>query len=93
VGVLPALAGITPAAYADPALLSAGFQRAVVIAGILCAAGGVLAFATVRSPSPQQRSRLLPPHAQLPQPRPPQPIDPAVECPACPVLTPHIRPR
>ena len=93
VAVLPALAGITPAAYADPALLSAGFQRAVVIAGILCAAGGVLAFATVRSPSPLQRSRLLPPHAQPPQPRPPQPIDPAVECPACPVLTPHIRPR
>ena len=45
VAVLPALAGITPAAYADPALLSAGFQRAALIAGILCAAGGVLAFA------------------------------------------------
>ena len=34
VAVLPALAGITPAAYADPALLSAGFHRAALIAGI-----------------------------------------------------------
>lgn len=47
VAVLPALAGITPAAYADPALLSAGFHRAVLIAGGLCAFGGVLAFFTV----------------------------------------------
>jgi len=92
VAVLPALAGITPAAYADPALLSAGFQRAVVIAGILCAAGGVLAFATVRSPSqaPPGQSQSRP---QVPPAEPPRPIDPAVECAACPVLTPHIKPR
>ena len=50
VAVLPALAGITPAAYADPALLSAGFHRAALIAGILCAAGGLLAFLTIRNP-------------------------------------------
>jgi len=92
VAVLPALAGITPAAYADPALLSAGFQRAVVIAGILCAAGGVLAFATVRSPVASTLPSKLSPTgtAHL---RPPQPTDPAVECAACPVLAPHIRPR
>ena len=47
VAVLPALAGITPAAYADPVLLSAGFHRAVLIAGTLCALGGVLAFFTI----------------------------------------------
>ena len=47
VAVLPSLAGITPAAYTDPVLLSAGFHRAVLIAGTLCAAGGVLAFCTI----------------------------------------------
>ncbi|MEP6561299.1 MAG: DHA2 family efflux MFS transporter permease subunit [Nakamurella sp.] len=52
VAVLPALAGITPAAYADPALLSGGFGRAALIAGILCTAGGVLAFLTIRNPAP-----------------------------------------
>ncbi len=47
VAILPSLAGITPAAYADPALLSMGFHRAVLIAGALCAVGGVLAFFTI----------------------------------------------
>ena len=47
VAVLPALAGITPVAYADPVLLSAGFHRAVLIAGALCASGGILAFFTI----------------------------------------------
>ncbi len=47
VAVLPAVSGITPAAYADPVLLSAGFHRAVLIAGALCALGGVLAFCTI----------------------------------------------
>ncbi len=47
VAVLPALSGITPSAYADALLLSAGFHRAVLIAGALCAAGGVLAFFTI----------------------------------------------
>ena len=79
VAVLPALAGITPTAYADPALLSAGFRRAVLIAGILCAAGGLLAFATIRS--------------TLVTAGPTGPPDPALECAACPVLAPHIRPR
>jgi MFS family permease len=84
VAVLPALSGLTPAAYADPALLSAGFQRAATIAGLLCASGGLLAFATIRSPGTR---------AAGDQRRPPPPTDPALECAACPVLTPHIRPR
>ncbi len=50
VAVLPSLAGITAEAYGDPALLSAGFQRAVLIAGALCFAGGVLALLTIRTP-------------------------------------------
>jgi hypothetical protein len=84
VAVLPALAGLTPAAYADPALLSAGFQRAALIAGIICASGGVLAFATIRSPRKVARGSADPAADES---------DPAVECPACPVLTPHIKPR
>lgn len=47
VAVLPALAGITPAALSDPAALSAGFHRAVLIAAGLCVAGGLLAGLTI----------------------------------------------
>jgi EmrB/QacA subfamily drug resistance transporter len=49
VAVLPAIAGITAQAYTDPRLLSAGFHHAVLIAAALCAAGGVLAAATIRN--------------------------------------------
>ncbi len=48
VAVLPAIAGITQQTYADPAQLSDGFQRAVLIAAALCALGGVLAALTIR---------------------------------------------
>lgn len=48
VAVLPALAGITPARYADSAALSTGFHRAIIIAAALCAAGGLLAAVTIR---------------------------------------------
>ena len=53
VAVLPALAGLTNAAYADPVRFSAGFHRAVLIAAVLCAAGGLLAALTIRNPAPQ----------------------------------------
>jgi MFS family permease len=94
VAVLPALAGITPAAYADPALLSGGFGKAALIAGILCAGGGVLAFLTIRNPLPgtpaadQEPTGTGPPAPGL-RPKP----DPGLGCAACPVLAPHIRPR
>ena len=81
VAVLPALAGLTPAAYGDPAAISAGFGRAVLIAGAVCAAGGLLALLTIRNPvagAPEE------PHEH---------DDPALRCAACPVLTPHIKPR
>jgi EmrB/QacA subfamily drug resistance transporter len=77
VAVLPALAGLTPDAYADPALMSAGFHRAVLIAGGLCAAGGMLALATIRRPEAAPA---------------PANADPALDCAACPVLAPHIKP-
>jgi hypothetical protein len=60
--------------------MSGGFHRAVLIAGAVCAAGGVLAFATIRNPAPAATG-----------PRPP--ADPALDCAACPVLAPHIKPR
>jgi EmrB/QacA subfamily drug resistance transporter len=47
VAVLPGLAGITPAAFTNPAALSSGFSHAVLIAGALCAGGGLLAGFTI----------------------------------------------
>jgi len=44
----------------------------------------VLAFATIRSPRPSEPASTETAADET---------DPAVECPACPVLTPHIRPR
>ena len=48
VAVLPGLAGLDPAAYADPARLSDGFTRGVVICAVGALAGGVLSFLTIR---------------------------------------------
>ena len=51
VAVLPALAGITGTSYLHPAALAHGFKTAAWIAAAFCAAGGVLAAATIRNPS------------------------------------------
>jgi hypothetical protein len=50
VAVLPAIAGITGDSYLHPAVLAHGFKTAAMIAAVFCAAGGVLAFATIRNP-------------------------------------------
>jgi EmrB/QacA subfamily drug resistance transporter len=50
VAVLPALAGITGDVYLHPAALTQGFHMAMLIAAVAVAAGGVLAFATIRNP-------------------------------------------
>ena len=50
VAVLPALAGITGDVYLHPAALTRGFHMAMLIAAVAVAAGGVLAFATIRNP-------------------------------------------
>jgi EmrB/QacA subfamily drug resistance transporter len=50
VAVLPALAGITGDVYLHPAALTRGFHMAVLIAAVAVAAGGALAFATIRNP-------------------------------------------
>ena len=51
VAVLPVLAGITGDSYTHPAELTQGFHTAVLIAAGVSAAGGVLAFCTIRNPS------------------------------------------
>jgi EmrB/QacA subfamily drug resistance transporter len=50
VAVLPALGGITGFSYLHPTALAHGFQRAVVIAGTWCVAGGILAAIGIRNP-------------------------------------------
>jgi len=50
VAVLPALAGITGDVYLHPAALTHGFHMAMLISAVAVAAGGVLAFATIRNP-------------------------------------------
>jgi EmrB/QacA subfamily drug resistance transporter len=56
VAVLPALAGITGTAYLHPGALAAGFRTAVLIAAVLCAAGGLLAALTITNPARAPRS-------------------------------------
>jgi len=51
VAVLPVAAGISGSGALEPAEFSAGFRVAMLIAGGLCAAGGLLAFATIRRPA------------------------------------------
>ncbi|MDQ2728239.1 MAG: DHA2 family efflux MFS transporter permease subunit [Actinomycetota bacterium] len=51
VAVLPLLAGITGATALRPPLFATGFRIAVTVAGLTCAAGGVVALAVIRNPS------------------------------------------
>jgi MFS family permease len=50
VAVLPLLAGLTGAAALDSATLARGFRTAMLISGLISAAGGVLAALTIRNP-------------------------------------------
>jgi MFS family permease len=60
VALLPAVAGITGDSYLHPAVFETGFQHAAFIASVICAAGGLLAVATIRNPrrpaEPQPRT-------------------------------------
>jgi EmrB/QacA subfamily drug resistance transporter len=60
VAVLPALSGISQAAYAHPAMLSTGFAHAVLIAAACCAAGGVLSWFVISDDVLDRESRPLP---------------------------------
>jgi EmrB/QacA subfamily drug resistance transporter len=63
VAILPLLAGITGSQALSAAHFASGFRTAVVIAGVTCAAGGILAAFTIRNPAAQA----LPQHQQLRQ--------------------------
>jgi MFS family permease len=52
VSVLPLAAGLTGAAALKPAELASGFRTAVYISAVASAAGGLLAFLTIRNPAP-----------------------------------------
>jgi hypothetical protein len=52
VAVLPVVAGISGADALEPAVFNDGFQVAMIIAAVLCAAGGVLSWLTIRNPEP-----------------------------------------
>src|SRR5438270_1956880 len=54
VAILPALAGVTGRSYLAPHALAAGFRRAMLMAGIWCAFGGVVAAVGVRHPGPRR---------------------------------------
>jgi EmrB/QacA subfamily drug resistance transporter len=60
VAVLPALAGITGDSYLHPPELAHGFKVAAMMAAVFCAAGGVLAFFTIRNP-PRGKQPEVPP--------------------------------
>ena len=49
--VLPLLAGLTGAAALGATELAAGFRTAMLISGVTCAAGGVIAALTIRNPA------------------------------------------
>ncbi|MGA2930633.1 MAG: DHA2 family efflux MFS transporter permease subunit [Acidimicrobiales bacterium] len=51
VAVLPLLAGLTGAAALGATELAAGFRTAMLISGLTCAAGGLIAALTIRNPS------------------------------------------
>jgi hypothetical protein len=57
VAVLPALAGISGESYLHPAALAHGFKTAALMAAVFCAAGGLLAVATIRNPARSARAK------------------------------------
>ena len=74
VAALPALAGITGASYRHAGALSAGFHNAMLMAGVTCMVGGLLALATIsnhgvtaRRPMPDEYSCALDAPPPLPE--------------------------
>jgi EmrB/QacA subfamily drug resistance transporter len=68
VTVLPLLAGLTGAAALQPHHFAAGFRVASIIAGCTCAAGGLLAAATIRDPGLVEKDRSAPTNRQRGRP-------------------------
>jgi EmrB/QacA subfamily drug resistance transporter len=57
VATLPVVAGIAGADSLDPDVFSAGFRMAMIISAVVVAAGGVLAFVTIRTPDTEDAAR------------------------------------
>jgi EmrB/QacA subfamily drug resistance transporter len=55
VAMLPLVGGITGSAALAPRHLAVGFRTAVLVAGVTCAAGGLLAVATISNPARAHR--------------------------------------
>src|SRR6266508_1272787 len=73
VAVLPVAAGISGADALTPEVFGGGFRMAMLIAAGLCAAGGLLAFATIRRPGevPAEQRRHHEPCTSCPISAPP----------------------
>src|SRR6266498_1669185 len=71
--VLPVAAGISGADALTPEVFGGGFRMAMLIAAGLCAAGGLLAFATIRRPGaiPEEQRRHHEPCTSCPISAPP----------------------
>ncbi len=74
VAALPALAGITGAGYLHAGILSMGYRNAMLMAGVTCMLGGLLALATIsnhgvttRRPMPDEYSCALDAPPPLPE--------------------------
>jgi Major Facilitator Superfamily len=70
VAVLPVAAGISGADALEPAVFAAGFRSAMTIAAVLCAAGGVLSWRTIRNPEPEPEPAAPPMSCPLNAPSP-----------------------
>jgi EmrB/QacA subfamily drug resistance transporter len=57
VAIIPLTAGVTGDAYRDPALFTVGFRIGVVQTALLTIIGGVIAWLTIRNPSPPPSSQ------------------------------------
>ena len=74
VAVIPLAAGISGNDYELPEAFDDGFQMAVIICALVCAAGGVLALATIRRPDAPARAP-APTHCLLNGPPPEVPLE------------------
>ncbi len=84
VATLPVAAGITGASALSPDVFAGGFRVAMWIAAALVAAGGLLAFATIRQLAPAAAERQPEPFSHCPMDAPPlrhlrMPHQPAIE--------------
>ena len=70
VAILPVAAGLTGSAALSPEVFASGFKVAMWICATLVAAGGVLAFVTIRSPAPVDAARQPEPCTHCPMDAP-----------------------